>query len=352
MKLSFFLALMLFFCANVASAQFYSVKSDSMRIRPYRLIKPPKKNVVQTKVQKEVVRDTVYVEKAAALDTTIVQKPILRDVEDFFIGALKERLNVCLPLDFLKITSKYGKRIDPISRCTAFHDGIDLRCEREQVYSMLPAIVKKVHKGNRGYGNYVILEHGRLECLYAHLEDVTVREGAAISAGTIVGISGCTGKSTGPHLHIRLRKDGKSVDPFVFIAFLRSYITSLNARLAVVRPFSSQWHSAPLTLGNVRAEIIKQRLLHPHIVLAQAALETGNFSSRVCLEYNNLFGLRRPSNGEYYRFHRWEDSVRAYRDYVQYKYKGGDYYAFLDRIGYAEDRDYIQKIRQMVNTMK
>ena len=66
---------------------------------------------------------------------------------------------------------------------------------------------------------------------------------------------------------------------------------------------------------------------------------------------NNLFGLRRPSDGSYYEFENWEESVRAYKKYVQYKYKGGDYLLFLKRIGYAEDPDYIIKVHQIAKTL-
>lgn len=45
--------------------------------------------------------------------------------------------------------------------------------------------------------------------------------------------------------------------------------------------------------------------------------------------------------------HSWEESVKAYRDYVQYKYKKGNYYDFLNRIGYAEDKEYIGKVRRI-----
>lgn len=89
----------------------------------------------------------------------------------------------------------------------------------------------------------------------------------------------------------------------------------------------------------------------PQIVVAQALLETGYFTSRVCLENNNLFGLRRPSNGGYYSFNSWEESVKAYKDYVQYKYKGGNYYDFLNRIGYAEDKEYTSKIGRIVTSL-
>ena len=85
--------------------------------------------------------------------------------------------------------------------------------------------------------------------------------------------------------------------------------------------------------------------------MAQCILETGYMSSHVCTEYNNLFGLRRPSDGSYYHFDRWEESVKAYRDYVQYKYKGGDYYAFLRNIGYASDPYYVLRVREIAKNL-
>jgi len=50
--------------------------------------------------------------------------------------------------------------------------------------------------------------------------------------------------------------------------------------------------------------------------------------------------LRRPTDGSYSDFDTGEDSIKAYRDYVQYKYRNGDYYTFLNRIGYAQDESY------------
>ena len=86
-------------------------------------------------------------------------------------------------------------------------------------------------------------------------------------------------------------------------------------------------------------------------VLAQAMLETGNFSSRVCKEYNNLFGLYDSKNRDYYRFERWEDSVVGYGKMIQYRYKGGNYLHFLKRIGYAEDPRYIAKVAKMAKSI-
>ena len=91
---------------------------------------------------------------------------------------------------------------------------------------------------------------------------------------------------------------------------------------------------------------------YPNIVKAQAILETGHFSSNVCKSYNNLFGLYNSSKGDYYRFNHWSESVKAYIDYVQYKYDGGDYYAFLDDLGYAEDKQYVSKLKVIVANHK
>jgi hypothetical protein len=276
--------------------------------------------------------------------------PVFVTVKDSIMaGLLHDRLNVCLPLDFLKVNSKYGYRQDPVLKCTKFHDGIDLKCSYDYVYSMLPATVKEVHHGNKGYGNYVILDYGIMECLYGHLSAIVVEEGEIIPAGSVVAISGNTGKSTGPHLHIRLRKNGKSVDPKPFISFLNDYIIRLQDKIAYVRDGIKPQQE--LNIQNLVMEMDRCGITNQRYVVAQALLETGYFTSRVCLECNNLFGLRRPSDGSYYEFDRWEESVKAYKDYVQFKYKGGDYLLFLKRIGYAEDPDYIVKVHQIAKTL-
>lgn len=87
---------------------------------------------------------------------------------------------------------------------------------------------------------------------------------------------------------------------------------------------------------------------YPQIVYAQALLETGHFKSKLCTQYNNLFGLYNSRIRSYYRFDNWWDSVIAYRDKVQYKYKGNiDYYTFLVKLPYATDPNYIRKIKQL-----
>jgi len=106
-----------------------------------------------------------------------------------------------------------------------------------------------------------------------------------------------------------------------------------------------------LTIPNLYKEIIRNGILYPKIVLAQAILETGWFRSSVCRNKHNLFGLTNPRTGKYYEFNHWTESVRAYYTKVQYKYKGGNYLLWLDEIGYAEDPDYIIAVEKLLSIL-
>ena len=107
-----------------------------------------------------------------------------------------------------------------------------------------------------------------------------------------------------------------------------------------------------LTIPNLYKEIIRNRILYPKIVLAQAILETGWFRSSACRNKHNLFGLTNPRTGKYYEFNHWTESVQAYYTKVQYKYKGGNYLLWLDEIGYAEDPNYNQVIIEILRKCK
>ena len=92
-------------------------------------------------------------------------------------------------------------------------------------------------------------------------------------------------------------------------------------------------------------------LKHDTIILTQAKLETGNYKSYQCRVNNNLFGLYNSAKMEYYKFNHWSESVEAYKKWIQYRYKDGDYYMWLQTIGYAEDPDYISKLKWVKQTL-
>lgn len=101
----------------------------------------------------------------------------------------------------------------------------------------------------------------------------------------------------------------------------------------------------PLSEKGVLVELIKQEVPHPYIVLAQSKLETGNYKSKLCKTHNNIFGMR-TSKG-YKRYNNYVECIEDYKRLISSRYKGGDYYAYLKRIGYAEDSSYIDKLKKL-----
>jgi len=101
------------------------------------------------------------------------------------------------------------------------------------------------------------------------------------------------------------------------------------------------------TPENVYNECIRQEVKHPDIVTTQFILETGWGKSYNCIKRNNLFGLYDSRNHCYFSFNHWRESIKGYKTMVQYKYKGGDYYKFLIDLGYAEDKNYVSKLKNI-----
>ena len=92
---------------------------------------------------------------------------------------------------------------------------------------------------------------------------------------------------------------------------------------------------------------------HPIIVKAQAILETGNFTSNLCIKNNNLFGLYDSKNKRYYSYKHWWESVEAYKKLIQRKYNNSKYYyMFLEDIKYAKDKDYINKLKEIAEKLE
>ena len=146
---------------------------------------------------------------------------------------------------------------------------------------------------------------------------------------------------------------GASVTFFIMLIDLRIEKSS-DIESTIVENTDNIEHSAAPTFFNQSPEeglveaLEYYEIQYPQIVYAQALLETGHFTSSVYKKYNNLFGLYNSKIKDYYSFEHWFDSVKAYRDFVQYKYKGNtDYYTFLVNLPYAMDPNYINKIKQL-----
>jgi len=111
------------------------------------------------------------------------------------------------------VTSPFGWRSDPFSGRAQFHAGTDIRMAYgQEVQAVASGRVQSVSE-RQGYGLTVVIDHGSgLETRYAHLSGTSVREGDIVDAGQVVARSGNSGRSTGPHLHLEARQDGKAID--------------------------------------------------------------------------------------------------------------------------------------------
>ena len=124
--------------------------------------------------------------------------------------------SITYPLKSIKVTSPYGYRRDPITGKQSWHNGLDLRAKNEPAYAMMEGIVEKIGYDSRS-GNYVTLKHGNYHVSYCHLSSVIVGKGERVFSGTIVGVTGNTGRSTGCHLHLTCKKDGESFNPTILL---------------------------------------------------------------------------------------------------------------------------------------
>jgi len=114
-----------------------------------------------------------------------------------------------------RISSKFGKRIDPITKkLNSYHRGIDIVARRGTPIKAAGA--GTIHRASRagGYGNLTIINHGRnIYTYYAHQSRFKKRKGSRVRAGDVIGLVGTTGRSTGPHLHFEVRKGRKAFNP-------------------------------------------------------------------------------------------------------------------------------------------
>ena len=125
-------------------------------------------------------------------------------------------MSVSYPLKKIIVTSPYGRRKDPFTGKRRSHNGLDLRARNEEVYAMMPGKVVKVSSDKRS-GKYVTIRHGDYIVSYCHLSKALVKKGAKVLPGEVVAISGNTGRSTGPHLHITAKYGKKHIDPAILL---------------------------------------------------------------------------------------------------------------------------------------
>ncbi len=117
-----------------------------------------------------------------------------------------------------RLTSPFGNRRDPFTGKLSFHTGIDIAAQTGTgIKATLDGTVS--YTGiSPIYGNYIIMSHGGgYQSMYGHLSVVSVKRGQSINQGEIIGRVGNTGRSTGPHLHFSVYKNGKLINPLTVL---------------------------------------------------------------------------------------------------------------------------------------
>lgn len=120
--------------------------------------------------------------------------------------------------DLSRIASGFGYRIDPIYKTVKMHAGLDFTAPQgTPIYATADGVVKVAGRSDGGYGNHVVINHGYgYETLYGHMYRIKARTGQRVKRGDLIGYVGSTGKSTGPHCHYEVHKNGQKLDPVYF----------------------------------------------------------------------------------------------------------------------------------------
>lgn len=120
--------------------------------------------------------------------------------------------------DLNRLASGFGHRIDPIYKTVKMHAGLDFAAPQgTPIYATADGTVSTAGNTNNGYGNHVVINHSYgYETLYGHMVRVKARAGQSVKRGEVIGWVGSTGKSTGPHCHYEVHKNGQKINPIYF----------------------------------------------------------------------------------------------------------------------------------------
>jgi murein DD-endopeptidase MepM/ murein hydrolase activator NlpD len=138
------------------------------------------------------------------------------------LATRKYREDVALtgrPIERGWMSSEFGRRVDPITGRIAWHPGIDFAGNLGDPVVAVAAGVVVFSGDHLGYGRMIEIEHGGgYSTRYAHQETMLVSSGDVVKKGQVIGLIGSTGRSTGPHVHFEVLKDGHQVDPSQYVA--------------------------------------------------------------------------------------------------------------------------------------
>ncbi len=152
-----------------------------------------------------------------------VQNKSYEQIDDMIKN--KEKLLSAIPAiqpvsnkNLTRVASGFGYRIDPVYKVTKFHAGLDFTAPQgTPIYATADGTVKVSGNLQNGFGNHIIINHGYgYESLYGHMYRIKARQGQSVKRGEVIGWVGNTGKSTGPHCHYEVHKNGQPINPIYF----------------------------------------------------------------------------------------------------------------------------------------
>ena len=143
----------------------------------------------------------------------------------------KEKMLRCIPAiqpvrntELKRGISGFGYRIDPHYKTRRMHTGVDFTADKgTDIYVTGDGVVEEIENKRWGYGKSIVVNHGfGYKTRYAHLSAFKVKKGQKVKRGELIGLIGSTGKSTGPHLHYEVIRNGEKVNP---IGYFHSDLT-------------------------------------------------------------------------------------------------------------------------------
>ncbi len=123
------------------------------------------------------------------------------------------------PTPDVQLTSGFGTRVHPITKQRKRHDGLDFAAKiGTPIYAPADAVIERARSSNYGYGNQLTLNHTMgFTSTYSHMNKFKVKQGEFVTKGQLIGWTGNSGLSTGPHLHYEIRFLGKPLNPRPFV---------------------------------------------------------------------------------------------------------------------------------------
>lgn len=117
------------------------------------------------------------------------------------------------PLKDMRVTSPFGPRKAPLNGASTFHSGVDLAASiGTECFAIEDGVVKAARNYPTGIGLYIVIEHKGICTTYGHLSRFLVKEGQSVRKGEVVALTGNSGNSTGPHLHLEIRETRYGAD--------------------------------------------------------------------------------------------------------------------------------------------